>query len=39
MQFVLKTDVYPSPLLLKKVFVDLVKHYAMKDEASPYIAA
>jgi hypothetical protein len=24
---------------LKKVFVDLVKHYAMKDEAAPYIAA
>jgi hypothetical protein len=39
MQFVLKTDVQPTPLLLKKVFVDLVKHYAIKEEAAPYIAA
>jgi hypothetical protein len=39
LQFVLKTDLNPSPLLLKKVFVDLVKHYAVKDEAAPYIAS
>jgi hypothetical protein len=39
MQFVLKTDLNPSPTLLKKVFVDLVKHYALKDEAAPFIAS
>ena len=38
MSFALKSDINASPILLKKLLGDIVRHYALKEEAAQFIS-